>query len=464
MACPFVLIVKAILQPLFPRIPGHEGVGFLSCGCTSGFGAPLKEASVHSGSSVAVFGLGAVGLGGLGIAVVLRVGLQTDRTVSDVGLMLGRTLKGSLFAAVVRESGGAITVEEVKVDPPKASEVRIKMLCASICHTDILCCNGYPLPLFPRIPGHEGVGMVESVGKDVSPQVKPGDLVIPLLVGECGQCSNCKSGRTNFCNVYPMGLNGLMFDGTSRMSIAGTGEIIYHHFTCSTWSEYMVINVNYVLKVDPKLPYPHASFLSCGFSTGLGAPWKEAPVANGSSVAVFGLGAVGLGVINGAQMQGAAKIIGVDVNQKKAAKGKAFGMTDFINPQNHPNKRVSDLIKDMTDGQGVDYSFECTGVAPLLNEALEASKIGLGTTILIGVALETSRTLSDPAIMCGRTLKGSLFGGIKTRSDLPVILQKCINKEIEMDELLTHEIRLENIHEAFKIMKKPDCVKILINF
>ncbi|PWA63785.1 alcohol dehydrogenase superfamily, zinc-type [Artemisia annua] len=499
-----VLIVKAVLQPLFPRIPGHEGVGFLSCGCTSGFGAPLKEASVHSGSSVAVFGLGAVGLGGLGIAVVLRVGLQTDRTVSDVGLMLGRTLKGSLFggirahsdmifllyykysatsctpifnamthtipdvitckAAVVRELGGAITVEEVKVDPPKASEVRIKMLCASICHTDILCCNGYPLPLFPRIPGHEGVGMVESVGKDVSPQVKPGDLVIPLLVGECGQCSNCKSGRTNFCNVYPMGLNGLMFDGTSRMSIAGTGETIYHHFTCSTWSEYMVINVNYVLKVDPKLPYPHASFLSCGFSTGLGAPWKEAPVPNGSSVAVFGLGAVGLGVIKGAQMQGAAKIIGVDVNQKKAAKGKAFGMTDFINPQNHPNKLVSDLIKDMTDGQGVDYSFECTGVAPLLNEALEASKIGLGTTILIGVALETSRTLSDPAIMCGRTLKGSLFGGIKTRSDLPVILQKCINKEIEMDELLTHEIRLENIHEAFKIMKKPDCVKILINF
>ena len=138
--------------------------------------------------------------------------------------------------------------------------------------------------------------MVESVGKDASLQVKPGDLVIPLYVGECGQCSNCKSGRTNFCNVYPMGLNGLMFDGTSRMSIAGTGETIYHHFTCSTWSEYMVINVNYVLKVDPKMPLPQASFLSCGFSTGLGAPWKEAPVPSGSSVAVFGLGAVGLGV------------------------------------------------------------------------------------------------------------------------------------------------------------------------
>ncbi|XP_076920944.1 alcohol dehydrogenase 1-like isoform X1 [Bidens hawaiensis] len=227
-------------------------------------------------------------------------------------------------AAVVREAGGAITVEEIHVDPPKATEVRIKMLCASICHTDILYCNGKPIPLFPRITGHEGVGyvclytrkkpfelttfikyitrlglvcrMVESIGEDVGARVKPGDVVMPLYLGECGECLNCKSGKTNICHVYPIRFDDLMRDGTSRTSVASTGETVYHHFSCSTWSEYTVVDVNYVMKVDPRVPFPHASLLSCGFTTGLGAPWKEATVSKGSSVAVFGLGVVGLGV------------------------------------------------------------------------------------------------------------------------------------------------------------------------
>ncbi|KAF5822686.1 putative alcohol dehydrogenase [Helianthus annuus] len=367
-------------------------------------------------------------------------------------------------AAVVREAGGAIVVEEIKVDPPKATEVRIKMLCASICHTDILCCNGMPIPLFPRIPGHEGVGMVESIGEDVGTWLKPGDVVMPLYLGECGECLNCKSGKTNICNVHPINLNGLMRDGTSRMSMALTGETAYHVFSCATWSEYTVIDVNYVIKVDPRVPLPHASFLSCGFTTGLGAPWKETAVTKGSSVAVFGLGVVGLGAIKGAQMQGASTIIGVDINEKKAAIGEAFGMTDFINPRNHPDKSVSDLVKEMTNGLGVDYSFECSGVAPLLNEALEATKIGIGTTVAIGVGMEMNWPIRNMTLLSGRTLKGSLMGGIKTQSDLPVILDKCINKEIEMDKLLTHEIRLENIKEAFEMLKKHECLKILINF
>ncbi|KAJ9558622.1 hypothetical protein OSB04_013236 [Centaurea solstitialis] len=367
-------------------------------------------------------------------------------------------------AAVVRELGGPVTVEEIKVDPPKASEVRIKMLCASICHTDILCCNGFPVPLFPRIPGHEGVGIVESVGLDVKTEVKPGDIVIPLYLGECGQCLNCKSGKTNICHVHSIGISGLMPDGTSRMSVATTGETIYHHFSCSTWSEYMVVDINYVLKIDPKMPLPYASFLSCGFTTGFGAPWKETPIHAGSSVAVFGLGAVGLGVIKGAQMQGASKIIGVDINETKSMKGKMFGMTDFINPKDYPNRSVSDLVKDITGGLGVDYSFECTGVRSLLNEAIEASKIGLGTTVSIGVGLDSNLAIKSTTLLYGRTVKGSCLGGVRTRSDLPILIGKCINEDINLGELLTHEIQLKDIQEAFDTLKKPDCLKILIKF
>ncbi|GKB64996.1 alcohol dehydrogenase-like 1 protein [Tanacetum coccineum] len=290
-------------------------------------------------------------------------------------IRLGSKLKGILEAAVVHELGRSVMVEEIKVDPPKATEVRIKMLFASICHSDILCFDGFPTPLFPRIPGHEGVGMVESVGEDIKTKLKPGDIVMPLLVGECGQCLNCKSGRTNLCLAYPLTLSGLMLDGTSRMSIAKTGETIYHHFSCSTWSEYMVIDINYVLKIDPKMHLPYASFLSCGFTTGFGASWKETQITEGSVVAVNGLGAVGLGAIKGAQMQGASKIIGIDVNENKAAKGKAFGMTHFINPKDHPNQSVSDIVRDITYGLGVDYCFECTGISSLLKEIIEASKI-----------------------------------------------------------------------------------------
>ncbi|KAJ9558600.1 hypothetical protein OSB04_013214 [Centaurea solstitialis] len=367
-------------------------------------------------------------------------------------------------AAVIRELGGPLTVEEIKVDPPKASEVRIKMLCASICHTDILCCNGFPAPLFPRIPGHEGVGMVESVGIDVKTEVKPGDIVIPLYLGECGQCLNCKSGKTNICHVHSIGTSGLMPDGSSRMTVAKTGETIYHHFSCSTWSEYMVVDINYVLKIDPKMPLPYASFLACGFTTGFGAPWKETPVHTGSSVAVFGLGAVGLGAIKGAQMQGASKIIGVDINESKSTKGKMFGMTDFINPKDHPNRSVSDLVKDITDGLGVDYSFECTGVRSLLNEAIEASKIGLGTTVSIGVGLDSDLAIKNTTLLYGRTVKGSFLGGVKTQTDLPILIGICINEDIKLDELLTHEIQLKDIMEAFDTLKKPDCLKILIKF
>ncbi|KAL8202106.1 hypothetical protein R6Q57_011253 [Mikania cordata] len=368
-------------------------------------------------------------------------------------------------AAVVREIGGPVTVEEIKVDPPQVGEVRIKMLCASICHTDVLCCKGFPIPLFPRMLGHEGVGMIESMGKEVGGGLKPGDIVIPLYLGECGECSNCKTGRTNLCHTHPPPYNGLMNDGTSRASIAKTGERLYHFAGGSTWCEYTVFDFNYVLKIDPKMPLPHASFLSCGFTTGFGATWRESQVNKGSTVAVFGLGTVGLGVISGSKMQGASKIIGVDINAKKAAKGKMFGMTDFINPKDHPNKSISDLVKEITDhGLGVDHCFECTGVPSLLNEALDASKIGIGTVVPIGAGGEPTVAINSLTLFSGRTLKFTTFGGVRVRSDLPIIFKKCMNKEVELDELLTHEVRLENIREAFEILKKPDCLKIVINF
>ncbi|KAA8533449.1 hypothetical protein F0562_031117 [Nyssa sinensis] len=361
-------------------------------------------------------------------------------------------------AAVSWGAGLPLKVEEIQVDTPKSSEVRIKMLCASLCHTDILCCNGLPVPLFPRVPGHEGVGMVESVGEGVK-ELKEGDIVMPTYIGECGKCENCMSGKSNLCLEYPLPFSGLMPDGTSRMSI--NGQKLYHFFSCSTWSEYIVIDSNYVVKLDPRIAHSHASFISCGFSTGFGATWKEVKVEKGSSVAVFGLGAVGLGVVEGARMQGASKIIGVDINEKKREKGKAFGMTDFINPSGS-DKSNSELIKELTGGTGVDYCFECTGVAALVNEALEATKVGIGTSVLIGAGLQQSGKINFVPLLCGRTLKGSIYGGVKIQSDLPIIFEKCINKEINLDELLTHEVSLDEINKAFELLKQPDCVKVLI--
>ncbi|CAI9093495.1 OLC1v1029004C1 [Oldenlandia corymbosa var. corymbosa] len=363
-------------------------------------------------------------------------------------------------AAVVWKSGEPPKVETIQVDPPKASEVRIKMLCASLCHTDVLCCNGLPVPLFPRIPGHEGVGMVESVGEGVT-TLKEGDIVMPLYLGECGECLNCKSGKTNLCHKYPLGFSGLLLDGTSRMSIAG--QTVYHHFSCSTWSEYIVIEAPYAVKVDPRVSLPHASFLCCGFTTGFGAAWREVIIPKGATVAVLGLGAVGLGVVEGARVQGASRIIGVDINDLKEEKGKAFGMTEFINPKKS-DKSISELIKDVTGGLGVDFCFECTGVPALLNEAIDASKVGLGTIVLIGAGLEPSGVINYIPLLCGRVLKGSIYGGVRPLSDLPTIVDKCINKEIPLDELMTHEVTLDEINKGFEYLKHPDCVKVVIKF
>ncbi|XP_043724953.1 CYP enzymes assisting alcohol dehydrogenase-like isoform X2 [Telopea speciosissima] len=361
-------------------------------------------------------------------------------------------------AAVCWGAEELLRMEEIEVEAPRLSEVRLKMLFASVCHTDLLRWKGLPLAFFPIVLGHEGVGIVESIGEGVT-KVKEGDLVIPTFIGECQECRNCLSGKTNICQNYPTHRHGLMPDQSSRMYVRG--QRLFHIFTCSTWSEYTVVNVNYVTKIDPRVPLPHASLISCGFSTGFGATWKEAKIEKGSTVAVFGLGGVGLGVIVGARMRGASKIIGVDLNESKKEKGKVFGMTDFIKP-GRSHQSISQEIKEMTRGVGVDYSFECTGVAPLINEALESTAAGRGVTISFGVGEKGIAPISLNALISGRTLKGSVFGGIKPQTDFPTIIEKCINKELQLDALVSHEVQLEDINQAFELLKQPDCLKVVI--
>ncbi|EOY10189.1 Zinc-binding alcohol dehydrogenase family protein, putative [Theobroma cacao] len=356
-----------------------------------------------------------------------------------ISLML--VLWSNMAAIVCWEKGEPLKVEEIQVEPPKSSEVRVKMLCASVCHSDILSTRGFPSPLFPRVMGHEGVGVVESICEEVN-GLKQGDVVIPTYVAECQTCENCTSENTNLCLTYPLTLNCLMLDGTSRMSIRG--QSLYHTFSCATWSEYMVINANYVVKIHPSIAPSHASFLSCGYSTGFGAAWKDAKV------------------VEGARIQGATKIIGIDKNPRKKENGHVFGMTDFINPDGSDKYSICESVRALTDGKGVDYSFECSGVAPLVNEAIESTKIGTGKTILMGIGDHQSLQINFLPLLCGRTLKGCVYGGIKTISDLPILLEKCRNKEIHLDELLTHEVQLEDINKAFELLKQPDCVKVLV--
>ncbi|KAI9081505.1 hypothetical protein K1719_036526 [Acacia pycnantha] len=335
------------------------------------------------------------------------------------------TCKGAVCWGI----GEGVKVEEIQVDPPKATEVRVKMLCASVCHTDIIATQGYLHANYPQVLGHEGIGVVESKGEEVK-NVEVGDVVIPLYISECGECEVCIKGKTNLCMKYPIRLSGLMPDDTSRMSVRA-------------------------------IDAAHGSFISCGFSTGFGAAWKEAMVEQGSSVAVFGLGAVGLGAVSAAKLMGATKIIGIDINEKKREKGEAFGMTDFVNPDKLSDKPLSQQVKELSGEMGVDYSIECTGVPSLLNEAMESTKVGVGKTVAVGVGAESAQ-LSYATILHGRTLKGSVFGGIKPISDLPFIAHKCHTKEIPVDELLTHEILLEDISKAFELMRHPDCVKVLL--
>lgn len=364
-------------------------------------------------------------------------------------------------AAVCRGSGEALQIEEVEVAPPKDWEVRIRVICTSLCHSDVTFWKMKgPLAFFPRIFGHEAVGVVESVGEKVE-EVKEGDWVIPVFLSDCQECVDCKSERSNNCSGYPFKVQPGMRDGSSRFTDS-KGQVLYNFLNVSSFSEYTVVDVINIVKINPCIPPEKACLLSCGVSTGIGAAWKVACVSAGSTVAIFGLGAVGLAVAEGARLHGASKIIGVDLNSEKFKIGNKFGFTDYINPKDCGDKPVSQVIKEMTNG-GADYCFECVGLASLMNDAFSSCRPGWGKTIILGVEMHGAPlSVSAADILRGKTIAGSLFGGIKAKSDIPMLVKRYMDKELHLDDFITHELGFQQINQAFDLLLQGKSIRCII--
>ncbi|TVU48120.1 hypothetical protein EJB05_07745, partial [Eragrostis curvula] len=350
-------------------------------------------------------------------------------------------------------AGEPLTIEEIIVDPPKAYEVRVKIICTSLCHTDITFWRAKIelASAFPRILGHEAYGVVESVGEHVE-EFAPGDTVAPTCLGQCDSCSSCTSEHKNMCTAVPFIIGpGMRRDGTSRFRDS-QGTPLHDCMAVSSFSEYTVVDMNQVVKLDPSVPPKIACLLSCGAGTGVGAAWKLAKVEPGSSVAVFGLGSVGLSAVQGAKLCGATKIIGVDLNPDKEKVGKTFGVTDFVNPSQLDKRSVPEAIIELTGG-GVDYSFECIGVSSVMTDAFRSTKPGGGKTIVLG-SEQGGEPVCLPSIelLFGKCIMGSLLGGIKPKTDIPILAKKCMNKELELEGLVTHEVGLKDINKAFELL------------
>ncbi|KAM3710963.1 hypothetical protein ACJW31_01G071600 [Castanea mollissima] len=366
-------------------------------------------------------------------------------------------------AAVSRKPGEPLVLEEVMVAPPMAHEVRIRIICTSLCHSDITFWKLKDFPgIFPRILGHEAIGVVESVGEDVD-EVSEGDTVIPTFMPDCGDCVDCRSKKSNLCSKLPFKVSPWMpRHETSRFTDL-KGEVLYHFLFVSSFSEYTVVDVAHVTKIDPSIAPNRACLLSCGVSTGVGAAWRTADVEKGSTVVIFGLGSIGLAVAEGARLCGATKIIGVDLNPDKFETGKKFGVTDFVNSGNCGDKSVSQVINEMTDG-GADYCFECVGMASLVHEAYACCRKGWGKTIVLGVDRPGAKlSLSSFEVLhSGKSLMGSLFGGLKAKSDIPILLKKYLDKELQLDEFVTHEVRFDDINKAFDLLIEGNCLRCVI--
>lgn len=365
-------------------------------------------------------------------------------------------------AAVAWEAGKPLSIELIDVEGPKQGEVLIRIVATGVCHTDAFTLSGAdPEGLFPSILGHEGGGIVEEVGPGVT-SVKPGDHVIPLYTPECGQCSYCTSGKTNLCQAIRVTQGqGLMPDGGSRFSL--NGKPIFHYMGTSTFSEYTVMPEISVAKINPAAPLDKVCLLGCGITTGIGAVLNTAKVEPGSSVAVFGLGGIGLSVIQGAVMAGAERILAVDINPAKFEMAGMLGATECVNPNDY-DLPIAEAIVEITNG-GVDYSFECIGNTDLMRAALECCHKGWGESVIIGVAGAGQEISTRPfQLVTGRVWRGTAFGGVKGRSQLPGYVDQYLDGAIKVDEMVTHNLPLEEINDAFELMHEGKSIRSVIHF
>ncbi len=365
-------------------------------------------------------------------------------------------------AAVAWAPKQPLEIEEVEVEGPKEGEVLLKVIASGVCHTDAFTLSGEdPEGVFPAILGHEGGCEVVECGPGVK-DLKPGDHVIPLYIPECGECEYCNSTKTNLCqSIASTVWTGFMPDGTRRFSL--NGKPIYHYMGCSTFSEYTVVPEIALAKINKAAPLDKVCLLGCGVTTGIGAVLNTAKVEPGSTVAVFGLGGIGLSCIQGAVMANASRIIAIDINPGKWEMAKALGATDFVNP-NAIGGKISEYIIDMTNG-GVDYSFECIGNVHVMRDALECTHMGWGVSTVIGVAGGGQEICTRPFnLVVGRTWKGSAFGGVKGRTELPGYVDRYMNGEIELDKMVTHTMGLEDINRAFDLMHSGESIRSVIIF
>ncbi len=363
-------------------------------------------------------------------------------------------------AAVAWEAGKPLEIEEVEVAAPKEGEVMIRMAATGVCHTDAFTLSGDdPEGIFPSILGHEGGAVVVEVGPGVS-SVAPGDHVIPLYTAECGQCKFCHSGKTNLCSsVRETQGKGLMPDGTTRFSC--NSKEVFHYMGTSTFSEYSIAAEVSLAKISKEAPLDKVCLLGCGVTTGIGAVLNTAKVEAGSTIAVFGLGGIGLSVVQGAVLAQAGRIIAVDTNPEKFDMAKLLGATDFVNPKDYDSP-IQEVIVDMTDG-GVDYSFECVGNVDLMRAALECCHKGWGESIIIGVAGSGQEISTRPfQLVTGRVWRGTAFGGVKGRSQLPGMVDQYMGGEIKLDEFITFTMGLEDINQAFDYMHEGKSIRSVI--
>ncbi|MBE1160768.1 S-(hydroxymethyl)glutathione dehydrogenase/class III alcohol dehydrogenase [Dyella acidiphila] len=365
-------------------------------------------------------------------------------------------------AAVAFAAGQPLEIVEIDVAPPKAGEVLVKITHTGVCHTDAFTLSGDdPEGIFPAVLGHEGGGIVVEVGEGVT-SLQPGDHVIPLYTAECGKCKFCLSGKTNLCQaVRATQGKGLMPDGTTRFSYQG--KPIYHYMGTSTFSEYTVVPEISLAKIDTQAPLEKVCLLGCGVTTGIGAVHNTAKVEPGATVAVFGLGGIGLAVIQGAVQAKAGRILAIDTNPAKFELARDMGATDVINPKDH-QRPIQEMIVELTDG-GVDYSFECIGNVDVMRAALECCHKGWGESIIIGVAGAGKEIHTRPfQLVTGRVWRGSAFGGVKGRTQLPGMVQQAMRGEIRLDPFITHTLPLERINEAFDLMHDGKSIRTVIHF